>query len=243
MHLIIDIGNSKTKAALFSQRNLLENFIFEGFPEADIIALAKQAGVQKIIVSSVKNLSANFQSALQSMSVLFLSSSTKTPLTIEYKTPNTIGVDRIAAAVGASCLFPNENVLCFDLGSCITTELVTADKVYKGGSISPGMSLRFKAMHTFTDKLPLLAAGQQKLMLPGDSTEACMVSGVVNGIAYEIKGMIENYESQFPNLKVIFTGGDAAYFESLLNMNIFVEPKLVLKGLNEILLCNVIPKG
>jgi len=238
MYLIIDIGNTKTKAAYFSHKELLQSIDFNDFNEQGISKLVNSNEVEKIIISSVKNISDNFRSSLEKKKVLFLSSTTKIPIVLDYKTPATIGVDRIAAAVGASFLFPNENVLCFDLGSCITSELITADGVYKGGSISPGMSLRFKAMHTFTDKLPLLAASNQNIILPGDSTEACMISGVVNGITYEIKGMIENYASRYPQLKVIFTGGDALYFESLLNMNIFVEPKLVLKGLNEILLYN-----
>jgi type III pantothenate kinase len=128
--------------------------------------------------------------------------------------------------------------VCFDLGSCITSELISADGVYHGGSISPGMNMRFKAMHTFTDKLPLVNAGDEKVLLPGDSTEACMRAGVVVGITNEIKGMIASYSEKYPALKVIFTGGDASYFESLLNMNIFVQPNLVLMGLNEILLCH-----
>jgi type III pantothenate kinase len=238
MHLIIDIGNTATKIAFFKDRELLQSNVLQGFPEQQLLSIINDAQFKKVILSSVKHFSHDFTAALSKEKVLLLSSTTKLPIQINYATPHTLGVDRIAAAVGATVLFPNENVLCFDLGSCITSEWITQEGTYHGGSISPGMNLRFKAMNTFTDKLPLVSAGSEKVTLPGNSTESCMRAGVVNGIAYEIKGTIDFYASKYTALKVVFTGGDATYFESLLNMNIFVQPNLVLMGLNEILICH-----
>ncbi len=238
MNLIIDIGNTATKIAFFKERELVQSKVLDGFPEQEVLSAINDVRFKKVILSSVKLFSNYFTSALAQEKVLLLSNTVKLPIKINYATPHTLGVDRIAAAVGATVLCPKENVICFDLGSCITCEWITKDGIYHGGSISPGMNMRFKAMHTLTDKLPLVSAYEEKVAIPGDSTESCMRAGVVNGIAYEIIGMIDFYTSKYATLKVIFTGGDAAYFESLLNMNIFVKPNLVLMGLNEILLCH-----
>ena len=236
MNLIIDIGNTATKIAFFKERELVRSKVLDGFPEQEVLSAINDVRFKKVILSSVKHLSNDFSTALPMNKMLLLNKETKLPIAINYATHHTLGSDRIATAVGATVLFAKENVLCFDLGSCITSEWITKDGIYHGGSISPGMNMRFKAMHTFTDKLPLLSAYEEKVAMPGDSTESCMRAGVVNGIAYEIKGMIDFYTSKYAALKVIFTGGDAAYFESLLNMNIFVQPNLVLMGLNEILI-------
>jgi type III pantothenate kinase len=235
MNLIIDIGNTATKIAFFKERELVQSNVLQGFPEQAVLSTINDAKFNKVIISSVKNFTNDFTAALPKDKVLILNNTTKLPIAINYATPNTLGVDRIAAAVGAKVLFPKENVVCFDLGSCITSELISADGVYHGGSISPGMNMRFKAMHTFTDKLPLVSAGDKNVTFPGDSTDSCMRAGVVLGITNEIRGMIASYSEKNPSLKVIFTGGNASYFESLLNMNIFVQPNLVLMGLNEIL--------
>jgi type III pantothenate kinase len=237
MRLAIDIGNTNTKVAYFEQGKLRDTHVYEAFPEEELLRLLSDKQCDKAIVSSVKKLSPAFLKSIDQNQVLIFSSDTPLPLKIEYATPKTLGVDRIAAATGAKALFPKQNVLCFDFGSCITTEFVDQSGVYHGGSIAPGMNLRFKSMHTFTDKLPLIAAQQfPQLHVTGNSTESCMISGVVNGILFEIKGMIAEYElMKYNDLKVVFTGGDATYFESLLNMKIFVDPYLVLKGLNEIL--------
>ncbi|MCX6183376.1 MAG: type III pantothenate kinase [Bacteroidetes bacterium] len=236
MRLAIDIGNTNTKVGWFQGKELSDNRVFEAFPEDELLQLINDKKCERAIISSVKKLSPEFLKAIAQKQVLLFSAQTALPIEIDYATPQTLGVDRIAAAVGVKALFPAENVLCFDFGSCITTEFVDAAGVYKGGSIAPGMQLRFKSMHTFTDKLPLIAP--QQFLTPaitGNSTESCMISGVVNGILFEIQGMISTYQLKYANLKVLFTGGDASYFESLLNMKIFADPHLVLKGLNEIL--------
>ncbi|MFM7023472.1 MAG: type III pantothenate kinase [Flavobacteriales bacterium] len=239
MPLAIDIGNTNTKVAWFSERKINDTRVFEAFPEAGLLTILDDPDCGRAIISSVKKLTPDFLVHLRQRKVLLFSASTPLPIKIDYSTPDTLGVDRIAAAVGAAALFPKDNVLCFDFGSCITTEFIDASGTYKGGSIAPGMKLRFKSMHTFTDKLPLISP-QHDTSIPvtGNSTESCMLSGVVNGILFEIQGIVAFYKKKYPTLKVVFTGGDATYFESLLNMKIFVDPLLVLKGLNEILQYN-----
>lgn len=236
MHLAIDIGNTNTKVGWFENAELSNTKIYEAFPEEELLKLIAAQNCKGAIISSVKKLSPEFVQGLSQKRILIFSGTTLLPIKIDYATPHTLGVDRIAAAVGAKLLFPLNNVLCFDFGSCITIEFIDKSGVYKGGSIAPGMNLRFKSMHTFTDKLPLLHSQQfSSPPVTGNSTESCMISGAVNGILFEIQGMIAHYQLKYKDLKVLFTGGDATYFESLLNMKIFVDPHLVLKGLNEIL--------
>jgi type III pantothenate kinase len=126
------------------------------------------------------------------------------PISIGYKTPHTLGVDRIAAVCGAYEMFPEQNCLVIDAGTCITYELLEAGGKYRGGAISPGISMRFEAMHKFTRRLPLIGArDNDKTQLIGDSTETCMQSGVLNGTTEEIKGMISQYQQIYPDLKTI----------------------------------------
>ena len=236
MHLAVDIGNTKTKVAWFNNQELSGSKVFDAFSEEELWRFVDAEQYSKIIVSTVKKLSVNFLERCAKSEILLFSQSTPLPILVHYATPATLGLDRLAAAVGAQARFPKQNVLVFDFGSCITTEFVSAQGVYCGGAIAPGLNLRFKAMHTFTDKLPLIPAGSPTLpTLTGDSTESCMQSGVVNGILFEISGSMAAYDAEYKDLKVIFTGGDASYFESLLNMNIFAYPYLVLRGLNVIL--------
>ena len=236
MHLAVDIGNTKTKVAWFNNQELSGSKVFGAFSEEELWRFVDAEQYSKIIVSTVKKLSVNFLERCAKSEILLFSQSTPLPISVDYATPTTLGLDRLAAAVGAQARFPKQNVLCFDLGSCVTTEFVDAKGIYRGGAIAPGLHLRFKAMHTFTDQLPLISAGSAVLpALTGNSTESCMQSGVVNGMLFEMQGAIAAYSKQYEDLKVLFTGGDASYFESLLNMKIFADPYLVLRGLNVIL--------
>ncbi|MGC4020868.1 MAG: type III pantothenate kinase [Cyclobacteriaceae bacterium] len=133
-------------------------------------------------------------------------------MSIKYKTPETLGVDRIAAVCGALDLFPNSNSLAIDMGTCITYDFLDQQKNYCGGGISPGMAMRFEAMHTFTKRLPLVTAMQEKLI--GDTTESSMRSGVMNGILAELNGIIDRYKLEYPDLRVVLCGGDTLFFET-----------------------------
>lgn len=237
MNLVIDLGNTRAKLALFEGKVLKEEFSFE--PRISLVQLQKvfksNPGISKTIVSSVINHSKDISNFLSNHTqhILF-DSNTKIPLQNKYGSPETLGKDRLAAAIGAHSLYKNIPVLIIDAGTCIKTDLVTAKGEYFGGSISPGINMRFKALNQFTDKLPVLNIDKNYHSLTGNNTNESILSGVQNGALYEVKGFIDGYLKQYPDLKIILTGGDAAFFELELKNHIFVCPELVLIGLNEI---------
>ena len=148
--------------------------------------------------------------------------------------PETLGRDRLAAAVGATVLYPGRNVLIVDFGTAVTIDLVTADATFRGGCISPGMKTRFRALHDYTAKLPLCAATESE-ELAGLTTRQAIELGVMNGIAFEIEGYAARMRSQIEDLCVIFTGGDANFFVKRIKNTIFANCNLVFCGLNRIL--------
>ena len=237
MNLVIDVGNTLVKLAVFDSGILkhkktcvkadflttLSDF-FENFPS-----------INNCIVSSVAHLSEQQVSKLKKLcSVLLLDHTTKVPFINKYKTPQTLGMDRIALASAATHLYPNKNMLVIDAGTCITYDFISSEKEYIGGSISPGISLRYKSLHTFTDKLPLLEANNSKL-LTGNNTATSIHTGVVNGVLYEIDGFIEAYKNNYENLTVILTGGDAHFLRDTIKNDIFANSNFLLEGLNHIL--------
>ena len=169
---------------------------------------------------------------------IFLDETVKLPTTVQYETPETLGKDRLAAAVGANYLEPGKDLLVIDAGTAITYELIEASGAYLGGNISPGMTTRFKALNFYTKKLPLVTE-QEEVPLLGTNTESAIQAGVVNGIVYEMDGYIEKLRIKYPNLLVFLTGGHSFYFESRLKNSIFADINLVLTGLNRILEYNV----
>ncbi|UII28675.1 type III pantothenate kinase [Fulvivirga maritima] len=168
----------------------------------------------------------------------FLEYNLPLPFTIDYKTPQTLGRDRVAGVAGGQYIFPNANTLVIDLGTCITYDIIDAKNVYHGGGISPGLKMRFKSLHNFTAKLPLIEPTND-FELIGQSTKESILSGVINGMISEIDGIIRMYTDKFAHLQIIMCGGDAKFFENRIKANIFVAPELVLTGLNRILLYNV----
>ena len=240
MNLVLDIGNTRVKAALFEGKNLVEYFILEKNPLAQLKKIASDfPNIRFSIVSSVVSHSKEYINLLQHRTnCIELNYNTKLPITLNYATPETLGKDRIAAAVGAFSLFKNQNVLAIDAGTCVKFDFVSKDGVYEGGSISPGLEMRFKALSTFTNKLPLVSSVQETVSLIGKSTLESILSGVQNGIVNEILGMINEYKLLYPDLKTVLSGGDTGFFEVALKNSIFASPNLVLIGLNEILLEN-----
>ncbi|MBX2894876.1 MAG: type III pantothenate kinase [Cyclobacteriaceae bacterium] len=233
MNLVIDSGNTRIKAALFNQAGLVlkENFS----NHSDLKFFLNNQHYDHLLVSSVSIPATDIASAANnSGKKIILNPQLALPIKLNYTTPNTLGVDRIAAACGAYEIFPHQNCLVIDAGTCINTEFIDASGTYRGGSISPGITMRFKAMHTFTQSLPLLNA-ETNAPLTGNSTETCMQSGVLNGALAEVDGLIKKYQQQHENLRVILCGGDYAFFENNLKHAIFVAPDLVLTGLNRIL--------
>ncbi len=166
-----------------------------------------------------------------------MTSLTKVPLINRYKTPETLGKDRLALAVGAVTKFPGENILAIDAGTTITYEFITNNNEYLGGAISPGIKMRFKALNNFTGKLPLITEIETDHLI-GHDTKTSIQSGVLNGVIKEIDGIIDEYKNRFGALKVLVTGGDYIYFVKKLKNSIFATPNLVLEGLNKILIFN-----
>lgn len=236
MNLVIDVGNTYTKIGVFSERKLIhhmktsdsEHLVFEQI-------LNDFSPIKNGIISIVGRFNQSILQYLTSkIEIIELSHQTKIPVINNYGSPQTLGYDRLAAVIGASALYPDTNLLVIDAGTCITYDFVTSDKIYKGGGISPGITLRFKSLNDYTSKIPLLKP-QEIMYLIGNNTEQSVLSGVMNGTIEEIKGIIDLYSGQYEKLKVVMTGGDLVYFEKTLKNIIFAVPNLVLYGLNEIL--------
>ncbi|RFN58790.1 type III pantothenate kinase [Marixanthomonas ophiurae] len=237
MNLIIDVGNTLIKLAVFKNGELqikkttIKGDFFETLSEIK----NKYSQIEKCIISSVGKISEAHLTKLKNIySVLVLSHSTSIPFNNEYATPGTLGVDRIALISAAAVEYPNKNVLVIDAGTCITYDFLSEDNNYKGGAISPGLQMRYKAMHTFTEKLPLLEAEPIGKYI-GSSTIGSLHSGAINGICYEIDGFIAAYATDFKNLTVILTGGDAHFLRDRLKNDIFATSNFLLQGLNHIL--------
>lgn len=233
MNLVIDKGNSRTKAALFDEAKLHEKFLFTS-TEA-LKGFLSGTPVEHVLVSSVSEPADKVLEWVNASGKKFaLTAQLPLPIHNKYATPSTLGVDRIGAACGALEQFPGRHCLVIDAGTCINYEFLDDFANYLGGAISPGIRIRFEAMHKFTARLPLLNPVNEAPLI-GDSTESCMQSGVLNGVVAEMEGIINQYADRFPNLGVILCGGDAGFFENKLKRSIFVAPDLVLIGLNRIL--------
>ncbi|MCP9766839.1 type III pantothenate kinase [Lacihabitans sp. LS3-19] len=236
MNASIDFGNTRIKIGLFENDQLVE--LIRVISTQEVLEILKANNVQNIIISSVTLPKEEILMAFSSFkNTVFLDKNTPFPIINGYGTPETLGYDRMAAAAGAKFYFPEDNCLIIDIGTAIKYDLVLADNTFKGGIISPGRAMRFKALHTFTKNLPLL----DSTIIPdlvGNSTNSCMESGVMNGIVAEINGIIEEYIKKL-KITILICGGDAPYFESKIKYPTFAAPNLVLEGLNRILQYNV----
>ncbi|MDI1235040.1 MAG: type III pantothenate kinase [bacterium] len=230
---VIDIGNTRNKAGLFNEKGELE--LIETFDSANAAALwLSQLGAKKIFVSDVKGVEIE---EAEGIFIQYLNATTKLPFKNLYKTPNTLGTDRIAAMAAVAQLYLNEASLVFDIGSCMTIDLLEPDGSYFGGNISPGLKMRLKAMQHFTGKLPI--SSLDSLHLPmGNSTLSALANGALTGLKYEIEGYIETTLTRFPKANIILCGGDAHYFEKQLKYRIFANHNLVLLGLYQLLIIN-----
>ena len=233
MNLIIDIGNTRVKAGLFLNKTMVDHWL--GIELDQLIDFLKDKPIKKTIICSVNN---RFEHIIEYIrnryTTHFFSHTSPLPITNKYATPTTLGVDRLAAVVGAFQSYPEQHNLVIDLGTCITYDFITCNGDYLGGGISPGMLLRLRAMHEFTNALPQVTLTEKPSFI-GDSTKSCMQSGVYYGIKHEIEGNIREYREKFGQINVIFCGGDANFFESSLKATIFVNQYLTLIGLNKIL--------
>lgn len=235
MNIVIDVGNNYIKIGAFNGRQLSWTKTYSRLEE--VINTINSEKPTQLLISSVRN-QMDFSSLNQKTHIHFLTKETGLPIDIDYQTPDTLGTDRIAAAVGANTLFPDGNNLFFDLGTCLTHGFINEKAIFEGGSISPGVDMRLKALAHFTQKLPLLNA-EKEPPLTGKSTSGSIMSGVLNGIQFEMEGFIEAYQNKYPAINVLLTGGNASLFEKRLKEPIFAVAELNLIGLNRILNYNV----
>lgn len=238
-NILIDIGNSShCKAALSDGNGLLA---VRRLPRSGLrrsldedAALSGPADV--VCVSSVAAGDRETELWLEDRcrKLIVVDASTPMPLRLDYSTPETLGSDRIAAAVGAMSIFPGEDCTIFDFGTAITVDFVSATGIFRGGNISPGLSMRLRALHQFTGRLPLVDASVPSGLV-GKNTSDAVNNGVVLGIIFEV----ERYINCNPGSRIIFTGGDALFFAKMLKSPIFVVCNLVLTGLSKIVQVNV----
>ncbi len=241
MNLVIDIGNSSVKAAIFKSGEIMSTHNWENnYPDRIRELLISSPGIQEAIISNVRKNDAGIRKELEAANVRIMVLDDQTPLPIAnlYRTKQTLGNDRIAAAAGANYRFRGKNLLVIDAGTAITIDFVSSGNEFMGGNISPGLSMRLRALHEFTDNLPLVKPSDSVPLL-GNDTGTAILSGVVNGIIFEIDEYINRQKSRYSDLEVIMTGGDAMFFDKKLKNSIFVDLNLNLHGLYRILDYNV----
>lgn len=237
MNLIIDVGNTDVKLAVFQENEIISQKTskLESL-EKDVTVLLKEfKSLKKAIVSSVGRLKKEeIKFILQHLEVHILNTNTKLPFKNEYKTPDTLGVDRMALVSASAKHYPKHNVLIVDAGTCITYDFITSENVYLGGAISPGIRMRYQSLNNLTANLPLLEKKAPKNLI-GNSSKESIHSGVINGITLEIDGVIQQYDKKYKDLTVILTGGDANFLSKRLKSSIFANSNFLLEGLNFIL--------
>jgi len=236
LKLVLDIGNTQVKAGVFEKKQLTGTFLSARLSvEFAESICSKNKEISSVILSSVRETHpAVIDFFTKKYRFIEFTDATPVPVTNLYKTPDTLGKDRLAGVIAARSLYPGENVLVVDAGTCITYDFINAAGEYPGGSISPGFSMRFKALHTFTGKLPLVSVTDYR-DLTGTDTETSVLSGVINGLTAEADEIINKYKKCYNPLRVIICGGDAGFLAGRLKNSIFAVPELILVGLNEIL--------
>lgn len=239
MNLTIDIGNTCTKLTVIENGQVVDFFrtdtlsemnieqLLDNFPAITgaILISAQQGEIIEAIEALLRRRVQHFIHFGHGVAVLIRNG---------YATPETLGPDRLAAAVGAATLYPNSDVLIVDFGTAITCDLVSAEGEFLGGNISPGAALRFRALHQFTHRLPQCELIDREIFM-GRDTVSAIEGGVVNGIVYEVEGYIRDLEKRYPSLRIIFTGGDSNFFAKRVKKTIFATYDLVAYGLNRIL--------
>ncbi len=252
--MVVDIGNTYTKLAFFRDKELEALWTDKEIKEADFRCLIEAHKPAACIISSVRGDRASiparrFASRPEMVSkddlpadlkfladynfpILYAGAHLPIPLIIRYKTPETLGGDRLAAAIAAMDRLPGQHIMVVNLGSCLTTDFINNNNEYLGGTIAPGLHMRLKAMHEFTGQLPLVTKVPREIDIVGTTTEESMLSGVVNGMIAEIEGLIKMRQKEISFFNVIISGGDAKFFAKKLKSRIFAIENIVLHGLN-----------
>ena len=237
MNLVIDIGNSQTKVAVFDAGEIVQIICMESLSIDRLRDLKRNyATLDHAILSSVAEVDTGLLSALKKDYAYFIEfgHQTAVPIGNLYESKETLGLDRLAAAVGGITLFPGKELLVIDAGTAITFDLVDKNQHFLGGNISPGLRMRFRALHEFTRKLPEIERADIWPAI-GKTTEEAIRAGVQNGMIFEIDGMIDHIRKDWPECQVILTGGDLFFFDKKLKNTIFVKFEITLIGLNRIL--------
>ncbi len=237
MNLVIDIGNSQTKVAIFNADEIVQTICMKIFNSERLGDLKRiYPGLNRAILSSVAEVDEELLKKLNKEYPVFVefNHQTAVPITNLYESQTTLGLDRIAAAVGSIFLFPEKRLLVIDAGSAMTFDLIDENRQFLGGNISPGLEMRFKALHKFTSKLPEIGRSDQWREI-GKTTEEAIRAGVQNGMIFEMDGMIDLIRKDWPECQVILTGGDSFFFDKKLKNTIFVKFEITLIGLNRIL--------
>ena len=237
MNLAIDIGNTLAKLAIIDGGQVVDFLKTEQIDTAYIEKLLKaNPGIDAAVIVSSRDTDEELERFLEQRMKRFLRFDQNVPVPIvnRYATPGTLGADRLAAAVGANTIYPNSDILIVDFGTAITVDYVSGDGTYRGGAISPGMGMRFQALHRYTARLPLCRETAEE-RLYGTTTTSCIEQGVMNGIAFEIEGYIARFRRENADICIIFTGGAAKNFAKRIKNAIFADCELVFLGLNRIL--------
>ena len=235
MLLAIDVGNTQIKTAVFEQNTLVQKEIssYSDWKKGVENSLKNFPKIENIVVASVGKLQKeDFLSFSESVNLHFISKESKFPFQNLYSTPNTLGIDRMVLAAGAVLQFPNKSRLVIDAGTCITYDFIDANDNYLGGAISPGIRLRYEALHNYTAKLPLLSKENPENLI-GNSTSQSIHSGVINGVTMEIEGFVNSNLDKNDNFIIILTGGDSVFLAERLKNTIFANPNFLLESLNQ----------
>ena len=232
----MDIGNTLVKLAVFDDGRLVAQRCAERLLPSMLDDLLSGRRAAKAVVASTRGATGDAAETVRPFADYLLEFTPATPVPIgnAYLTPATLGRDRLAAAVGAATLYPGRNALIVDFGTAVTLDFVSADGVFRGGCISPGMAMRFRALHEYTAALPLCDATDSAELL-GRTTDEAVRLGVMNSLAFEIEGYIARMQGEIEDLCVIFTGGDTNFFAKRIKNTIFANCNLVFWGLNRIL--------
>ncbi len=236
MNITIDVGNSKTKVGIFDDKqNLVQNYTYTNFGMRELNYLIKKFPITKGIIAAVAE-TPLWEKRSMPIKLLHFTNHTPIPITNAYLTPKTLGLDRLAAAVGAYATAKGENMLVVDIGSAITYDFVSKEGIFIGGNIAPGIRMRLSVLHEMTDKLPSIHYhDEDEVPLLGATTQQAMISGVVKGIAFEVQGYIKELTQKYGDIKVFMTGGQEAVIAKHIAQDLNGDRHLVLKGLNYIL--------
>ena len=239
MNLVLDIGNTLSKYSVFELDKIIDQGVWQSenlIKEFEIWTRNNQK-CASIIISDVFGIDASVIESISKCRIVWVSSTINLPFKINYKTPKTLGADRLALVASAFLQYPKKNCLVIDVGTCITYDFINKKGFYLGGSISPGFSLRYLSLNKYTSKLPKLEFSISNSIL-GDSTEKSIHSGIYFGILGEIKNQIMTYEDKYQNLTVILTGGDSYKLSKQIKNSIFANHNFLVKGLYSVLKLN-----